>query len=191
MKKFFLLSLFVAACSLQLAAQEPSFAKGDKVVNLGIGFGSVLYTGTYYSTVIPPVSVSFEKGINDDILGGAVIGIGGYLGISSYKWEYPYNYMGATWGYKYTNIILGARGSVHYPFVEKLDTYAGLMLGYNISTSKEYGTIDPNYNYNESYGGFTYAFYVGGRYYFTESLAGMLELGYGISYLNLGVAFKL
>ncbi|NLF44178.1 MAG: hypothetical protein GX587_15915 [Bacteroidales bacterium] len=191
MKKFFLLSLFVAACSLQLAAQEPTFVKGDKVVNLGIGFGSILYSGTYYSTVIPPVSASFEMGIADGIAEKGSIGVGGYLGISSYKWEYPYYYQGATWGYKYTNFILGARGVFHYPLVEKLDTYTGLMLGFNISTTKEFGTIDPLYTNNDSYGGLAYAWYVGGRYYFTESLAGMLELGYGISYLNLGVAFKL
>ncbi len=33
---------------LQLIAQEPTFVKGDKVLNLGIGLGSTLYSGTYY-----------------------------------------------------------------------------------------------------------------------------------------------
>lgn len=191
MKKIFLLSLFVAACSLQLAAQEPTFVKGDKVVNLGIGLGSIYYSGLGYKTVIPPVSASFEMGILDGIAEKGSIGVGGYLGISSHKWESVYTYLGDTYGYKFTNIIIGARGVFHYPFVEKLDTYTGLMLGYDINIDKEYGNYYPGSDYVSGHSGLTYQWYVGGRYYFTESLAGMLELGYGISYLNLGVAFKL
>jgi hypothetical protein len=34
------------------------------------------------------------------------------------------------------------------------------------------------------------SFFVGGRYYFSEFFAAMLELGYGVSYLNIGVALK-
>ena len=36
-------------------------------------------------------------------------------------------------------------GSFHYPLVDKLDTYAGILLGYNIVTSKEIG--DPTGGY--------------------------------------------
>ena len=36
-----------------------------------------------------------------------------------------------------------------------------------------------------------YSWFVGARYYFTDKLAGMAELGYGITYLNLGVSLKL
>ena len=35
-----------------------------------------------------------------------------------------------------------------------------------------------------------WSIYVGGRWYFTDSFAAMLELGYGIAWLNIGVAFK-
>jgi len=38
--------------------------------------------------------------------------------------------------------------------------------------------------------GIAKAFYIGGRYYFTDNLAGMIELGYGIAYLNIGIALK-
>jgi hypothetical protein len=184
MKKL-LLSLFVIVFSLtQLLAQESTFKQGDKVLNLGIGFGSTFYSGSYYKAGIPPISASLEFGVKDGVLDKGSIGIGGYLGYSSHKWEY------SGWGWKYTNIILGVRGVFHYPLVNKLDTYTGLLLGYNIATSKEFGNSVPGYNYSASAGGVAYSWFVGGRYYFSDSFAVMLELGYGITYLNLGVALK-
>ena len=184
MKKL-LLVLFVAVFSLtQLLAQESTFKQGDKVLNLGIGFGSTFYSGTGYKAGIPPISASLEFGVKDGVLDKGSIGIGGYLGYSSHKWEYN------NWGWKYTNIIIGVRGVFHYPLVDKLDTYTGLLLGYNIASSKEFGTAIFGYNYSASSGGVAYSWFVGGRYYFTDKFAGMLELGYGITYLNLGVALK-
>ena len=183
MKKIALLLLVVMFALTQLVAQEPTFEKGDKVLNIGIGLGSTLYTGSYYKSQIPPLSASFEVGVADNVLEKGVIGIGGYLGYSSYK----YDYLG--WGWKYSNIVIGARGNFHYPLVDKLDTYTGLLLGYNIASSKEFG-ISTGYDYSASSGGVVYAWFVGARYYFTDTFAVMAELGYGITYLNLGVALK-
>jgi hypothetical protein len=183
MKK--LLLLFVIGCFTltQLVAQESTFNKGDKVLNIGIGFGTTLYSGTYYKSQIPPISASLEFGVADNILEKGVIGVGPYLGYSSYKYEY------SGWGWKYTNIIIGARGNFHYPLVNKLDTYTGLLLGYNVSSSKEFGTGYGD-DYNASSGGVVWSWFIGGRYYFSDNFAAMLELGYGVAYLNLGVALK-
>jgi hypothetical protein len=184
MKKL-LLVLLVAVFSLtQLLAQESTFKQGDKVLNLGIGIGSTLYTGSYYKAGIPPISASLEFGVKDGVLDKGTIGIGGYLGYSSHKWDY------SGWGWKYTNIVLGVRGVFHYPLVNKLDTYTGILLGYNIATSKEYGSPILGYNYSASSGGLVGAWFVGARYYFSDTFAVMGELGYGITYLNLGVALK-
>jgi hypothetical protein len=87
---------------------------------------------------------------------------------------------------------LGARGAVHYPIAEKLDTYSGLMIGPNIIISSEFGDWGDGINNNSaSSSGLIWAYYIGGRYYVKENLAIMAELGYGISYLTLGVALKL
>jgi hypothetical protein len=170
MKKL-LLSLIVVCFSLShLNAQDDMLVKGDKVVNLGIGFSSYWYG----STVIPPVSGSFEMGIVDGLIQGkGSVGVGGYLGYSSYKWL----------GYKSRNITIGARGAFHYPLVENLDTYAGVILGYNI-----YSDNDPYDTYN--YGNFVSGEFIGARYYFSDSFAAMAEVGFGIFNLNLGVALK-
>ena len=177
---FTFIAIFTAA---QLFAQESVFNKGDKVFNAGIGFGSSLYSGTGNKSLIPPLSASVEVGIVDNILEKGVIGVGGYMGFSQYKWEY------SNWGWKYTNLVLGARGNFHYPLVDKLDTYTGLMLGYNIRSSKEIGTATGNL-YEASASGLVSAWFVGARYYFQENLAAMAELGYGVAYLNLGIALK-
>lgn len=87
-------------------------------------------------------------------------------------------------------MIIGGRGTFHYPLVDKLDTYAGILLGYNISTSKEFGTVTPGYSYHSSNGGVVYAAFVGARYYFQNNFGVLGEFGYGISYLTLGVSLK-
>jgi len=158
---------------------QNTFNEGDNVLNLGLGIGSTLYTGAYYSSNIPPISASYEVGIKDELFDeNSSLGIGGYLGYSSSN----YRFSGSSSGF--SNFILGARGSLHYQFIDQFDTYAGLMLGYRIVSWQ-----------NDGFGsaassGFTSAFYLGGRYYFTESFAGMMELGYGVAYLNIGVALK-
>jgi len=188
MKKIFALLLLTIFALPFVKAQENVFAVGDKVVNLGIGFGSIGYSAFGYKTTVPPISISFEKGIKDGILDKGVLSIGGYLAYSANKWES--SWAGGSYGWKYTNIYLGARGVLHYPLVDKIDTYAGVLLGYHISSVHEIGTttgyVDPY-----SGGGLIFGGYVGGRYYFTDKLAAMGELGYGITWITIGVSIKL
>ena len=177
MKKL-LLVLSVALLSItQLLAQESTFKKGDKVLNLGIGFGNTYY-GSYYTSQMPAISASFEVGVADNILEKGSIGVGGLMSFSSAKYT---NY------YKTTNFIIGARGTFHYPLVSKLDTYTGLLIGYNFF----------NFSYYDNYAGADlsesggeFAWFVGARYYFSESFAAMGELGVGTTILTLGIALK-
>jgi hypothetical protein len=183
MRKLLLSFVVVFFTLTQLVAQEPSYSKGDKALNLGIGFGSTWYSGTYYHSSVPPVSASLEFGVADNILEKGVIGVGPYFGYSSYKWDY------SGWGYKYTNLIIGVRGNFHYPLANKLDTYVGLLIGYNVVSSKEFGT-PVGYDYSASSGGIRSAGYVGARYLFKPSFGVFAELGYGVTYLNVGVALR-
>ena len=185
MKTKHVLLLFVLF-SIPLSGYTQPFIKGDKVINVGLGIGSTLYSGTGYKMGVPPLSASFEIGVTE--LGPGIIGVGGYFGLSSYKWEDSFG--GSNYGWKYSNTIIGARGNYHYNFVEKLDTYAGLMLGYNFINSKEIGNWPYGYDYSVNSSYFIWSIYIGGRYYFSDSFAAMLELGYGIAWLNIGVAFK-
>ena len=183
MKKILLLFVIVVLSFAQLVAQESTFNKGDKVLNLGLGLGTSWYSGTYYKAQVPPISASFEVGIVDNILEKGVLGVGGYLGYSSYKSDY------GSYGWKFKNIVIGARGNFHYPLIDKLDTYVGLMIGYNVVSDKGWGDYT-GYDFGSSWGGIRTAEFVGARYYFSDNFAAMLELGYGVTYLNLGVSLK-
>jgi hypothetical protein len=178
--------LFILISMIPLTGNSQPFAAGDKVIGFGLGVGSTLYSGTGYSGRIPPLSASFEYGLQE--LGPGILGIGGYLGISSYKWET--SILGSTYGWRYSSVIIGARGGYHYSFVEQLDTYAGLLLGYNVVSAKATGDWPGGITAEASGSGVAWSLYIGGRYYFTDSFAAMLELGYGIAWLNLGVAYK-
>jgi hypothetical protein len=181
--KSLLLAILVVAGLTRVNAQ--GVQKGDKILNLGIGIGNALYSGSYYKSSMPALSASIEFIAKDNLFDAkSALGLGAYVGYSSYKWEY------SSWGYKYSNLIIGPRGYLHYNFLDKLDTYGGLLLGYNIANAKEFGNSIPGYDYTATSSGFIWSVFIGGRYYFSDSFAGMLELGSGITYLNIGVALK-
>lgn len=183
LKSLLLVTVFAMSC---LVSRAQVVENGEKILNLGVGLGTALYSGSGYTGSVPPISASLEVVLKDDLFdGNGALGVGGYLGYAAYKWEY------SGWGWKYSNIIIGPRGYLHYNFLENLDTYAGVMLGYNVVSSKETGNSIPGYNYNASSGGVIFSGFIGARYFFNEKVAAMAELGSGIAYLNLGVALKL
>lgn len=185
MKKLVFALALIFFIPIMAFSQDPIANLGDKYLNLGLGLGSTVYTGSGYSVTLPPLSVSYEQIILDEVIDKGSIGVGGYFGIAAFRYKFP----AADWGWKYSNYVLGARGSFHYPLIDNLDTYTGLILGYEIVKAKEIGTIQTGYS--AALSGMVWSWYLGGRYFFSEKFAGMVELGYGITYLNLGVAIKL
>jgi hypothetical protein len=64
------------------------------------------------------------------------------------------------------------------------------MLGYDIVSAKSFGTMG-TYAGSATASGLAYSWFLGGRYYFNEKFAGLLELGYGISYITVGLAIDI
>ena len=190
--RMFVALMMVAAMSVATVNAQSVFSQGDKVLNLGFGIGNYL-GGTDYKTTIPPISASFEYCVKDNLFNEkSSLGIGGLIAYSANKWETSYtDWDGSkkTVGFKYTYFILGARGVFHYQFIDRLDTYGGLMLGYNVSSSKYIGTSTNNHR-TDSMGGVILSGFVGARYYFNDKVAAFAELGFGIAVLNLGVSLK-
>jgi hypothetical protein len=187
MKKngLFLALLFVCGVS---AAQTPTFEKGDKVLNLGIGFG-----GNYYSSYssgyskTPFLSASLDVGVVDGVFDKGTIGVGGYIGFSSSKWD-----SGSDYGWKESDLIIGPRGTLNYPLVDKLDTYAGLLLAYHSVTFKRTGNWSGYPDYSASSSGVYFSGFIGARYYFSNNFGVMLELGSGgLALASLGITLKL
>ena len=191
MKKLFFTLAVIFACVSVSKAQEDVFQKGDMVLGVGIGIGNTLNSSGYKSS-IPPIIIMGEYGLTDALIkktGKGYVGVGGYLSYTANKYEYSYAGSG-TYGWKYTYMIIGGRGAFHYQLVDKLDTYAGVIAGFNIASSKSYGDWGSTTLSASSNGGFVYSTFVGARYFFTDKIAVFAEVGYGFNLLEAGVAFK-
>jgi hypothetical protein len=189
MKKLLSLAL-VMGLAFSVLAQRPSFKKNDIVGNATIGFGRTVYIGDEYKTTVPAIAMSGEVGFMDNFLNDAVIGVGGYVGYSAFKTAFQTG--GVTYGYKYSDLILAARGTFHYPFVDNLDTYAGILIGFEFVSSRYYDDYDGTEIPGSSDIGnpLAWSTFVGARYYFNKNLSACAEVGYGIAFINLGVGYK-
>jgi hypothetical protein len=181
MKRILLISLLLVI-AVSLSFSQMAYKMGDQVVNLGIGLGG--FAGAYGSGGVA-ITGGYEYGVTENI------SLGGVLGYSSSSNDY---FDGS---YKYTYFLIGARGAYHLDLLHnpKIDTYGGILLGYNI--------VSNSWTYNNGYGSFGYyspsasssylelGLFVGGRYYFDPHWAVQAELGYGLGILNIGIAYKL
>jgi hypothetical protein len=178
MRRLVLIFAAIALFSGSLNAQE-TFQKGTKVFKFGVGLNG---NGT-------PVEFTFEKGVANDFLGvkGMALGLGANLGYYGYKEDF--NNLAGSFSWKYSNIILAGRAMVHYQFIDKLDTYAGIMLGYNVASASYSG---PNAGSipSPSVGGVVWGGIIGARYEISKNWGAYIELGKSTSYANLGVAYK-
>lgn len=158
---------------------KAQFAEGDRLLNLGLG------VSTHYSGGIP-VSITYEQQAIDPNL--SVGGIVGFLSHSS-------SFNGT--GYSYNVFLFGARGSYHFNELlskaanlnmKNIDLYAGAGLAYQTINWNSPSPIGKSSNYDNR---LRLLFHIGGRYYFTNTIAAYLELGdVGASTMQVGIAFK-
>jgi hypothetical protein len=182
--------VLLAATLLATKTKAQFFEKGTNVISAGVGLGG--HYGSYsYASQTPSLSLQYEKGIWD-IPGPGVISLGGYAGIKGYKNSSSSGSYHYTEKWNYT--VIGVRSAYHYNGIniEKLDVYGGVMLSYNILSYKYTDNSGGSSTYRGGSYGSTLGFsaYAGGRYLFTEQLAAFAELGFGVSYLTLGLAYK-
>lgn len=175
MKKL-LSSLFVVAL-LACGTANAQYAQGDKLLNVGVGLAG------YYGGGLP-LGASFEYGITPEISVGAQIDF--------YTWSYNYGF--GLGKYRYTFIPVAVRGSYHVNELlnlnnDKVDLYGGVQLGYYISSYSGDGFAGTGFN--NAYGNqVLFGIHLGGKYYFKPNLGAFAEVGYGVSAVKLGVAFK-
>lgn len=180
MKKF-LLAALVFVGSLGVANAQEIASKGTSMVNLGIGLG-YRFGG---SMSVPPLSVAYDYSLKSGLIdGNGAITLGGYLAYTSAN----YSYWAQSTTASYT--VLGVRGMFHYQFVPKLDTYAGLMLGYHFTSVSSTAPAE-HYESSIAASAFDMGVILGARYFFTPRIGAFTELGYTLPYWNLGVTFKL
>jgi hypothetical protein len=186
--KMILLSLLLALMIplFTLNAQTSTFKQGDLVFNAGLGLGATYgtYWGSLYTPTVPPIFITGDYCLRED-LGPGNLGVGGILAYSSYKYEYDPSY-----GSKYNVIFIGVRGTYHFvDLVDKMDLYGGISLGGKIQIEKPYGDNNgATYDVNPSTA--LVEIFAGARYYFSDNVGVMSELGYGVAWIKLGVSLK-
>lgn len=182
MKKILISIISLLVLSITgMNAQKSTFAKGYQTLNVGLGIGGTIYSDGY-KMLVPPISAAYDYCLADGFLNGnGSFGVGGYTAFGASRYKASGNHIDRT------HFILGARASLHYEFVPLLDTYAGLMLGYDIDNTS--GHIE-GHKTSDDNTGFAYSGFLGIRYYFSPTIAGYAELGYGVTYASLGVTFR-
>lgn len=182
--KVFLTVLLLISAHTFCSSQNAHFAKGHIVLQPGIGFISTLGSSTDEGIGIttplkvPPVSLVSDVGITESV------SLGGYIATASSDVFYEDFAQRVKLG-TLKHFVVGVRGLYHFELTEKLDTYGGAMLGYNAISAK---------GFDDSEGtaaGFTYTLLAGARYPFTPQIGAFLELGYGVSAINVGLSIRI
>ena len=93
-------------------------------------------------------------------------------------------------------MLIGARATYHFAIegaiAEKLDPYAGVMVGYVVtSSSNNVPAGTNNISYTEKGGAVGAGAFAGARYYFAPNFGVHAEVGYNIiAVLNTGITFR-
>jgi len=94
---------------------------------------------------------------------------------------------------KYTVFTPGVRFAYHQRVLENLDTYASVVLGYNVIRSKRSGSdaLDLT-QFTNKIPTFAYFTSAGARYYFSQQWAAYGEIGYGtMTFVNVGLTYRI
>jgi len=181
MKRIVLFAIAMVLISAEYtSAQESSFEQNDNVVNLGIGIGGSYYgyAGWTGYTRLPTFVLGYERCIIGHLFNDqSALGVGGLAGVTYANHS----------SWTSTDLMVGLRGAMHYAFVDKLDTYAGVMFGFNIHSWKWKGSSE---SVHSGHSGLAYGVFAGARYYFAGPVAVYAEVGYGFTLLNAGLSIN-
>jgi hypothetical protein len=140
-----------------------TFEKGESLVgvNLGVKLGIDSKTA---------VSAFYEYGVSNLFVDECMLGAGFFGGYyrNELKGEIEKIY------------IAGVRINVHYQFIDRLDTYAGIDPNFNIKT----------YKLQKDEARFTCYFHIGGRYYLTNWLGVFAEMSTGYNNFSGGFSIR-
>ncbi len=178
MKKTVALLLIIVFAPSLVFAQGALPKEGDIFVGGRAGLGA-------YGASIG-FGGGFEKIVQENFLNlgdiPASLGVGGSIGYSSYQSDI----FGTTSNWKYTNMVFLASAWYHADVLKKenIDTYLKFSVGYNAGKVKAEGFANIP---TPTIGGVVISSAVGARYFFTDSIAAVAEVGWGFGILRLGL----
>lgn len=182
-----LVAIVVMGLASTTANAQEIFGKGTQTFTAGVGL-----FGTMANVKVPPLMLSYEYGVAENLINGN----NGSIGIGVKGGYYATGTDAVGFKNRIHSGIIGGTASFHYQFASKFDTYAGIFLGaYLVGASSSVGSVGgldiaATQKNSAVSAGFGWGAHLGGRYYFTPAFAVNAELGYGYSILNLGVTFR-
>jgi hypothetical protein len=164
MKKLVLLSVLLTTLVFSAQADYDdlyTFEQGTNLVGVNVGLGSNNTTA---------FSAFYEYGLSKLFVDECTLG-GGIFG------GYYHSKLGKETLNRY---ILGVKANIHYQFIDRLDTYAGIAPNFNIRSYKQ----------DKDKAKFACYFHVGGRYYLTNWLGVFAEISTGFNNFSGGLSIK-
>lgn len=174
----------------------------NNILSFGFGMGGYYpYTGTTY-VENPNLTLYYDNPVFKN-MGPGIVSLGGMLSYKSIYSTYTDYYSGYNYQQRWDYFITGARVSYSlrpFPNNENIETYAGGMVAYYITTFKFESNdpnssepTDPGYSLksNNSPNFFALSIYAGVRSWFNNHTCVWLELGYGYSSLAFGVSYRI
>ncbi len=197
-------SLTLAGLAQEKTAGSDSnspFKQGTSLLSLKMGVGTNYYFNEgrkyhkYDEGRTPVFALAYENAVSD-LMGIGYIGLGVEGGYSHAR-QYDNKY----WASEADIYHFGMIGNYHFdfhmitkePFFEKVDLYAGLGLFFRFEN--RYATEDTNKDFEGVIqykdNGYIFNVCLGGRYFFTDKISAMFQLGSGLTHADMGLTFKL
>lgn len=189
--------------------------KNSHTFNLGVGFPNkldALFRGLDLIGIVeggratPQLTFKYEYGLTEEIGFGLHVG---YYELQSPKLQFEVPELvgllcdifpegcelinnTVSGNLKVTALSIAGRGAYHFQFLDKLDTYSSVVVGYSFLREKTTGEGITDQFSGINVPSFVYFTSVGGRYYFNEHWGIYGEFGYGsITYANAGLTYRL
>lgn len=198
MLRKFAFGIVLAALGLGVSSKvnAQAFEKGGTYLNLGLGGSNFLHInpdndfyGGFYGSTVGGITLQMEWGIHEYVGLGFCTGIQGGRRGGYYGWYGPYNGP----GYGELAVPIGLIVNFHfYQLIEdktskdihgdKLDIYAGVNVGSGLSFYPTPNRIFPLLFFGPQ---------VGAKYYVTPNIGLGGEIGWGKTFVNGGVTFRL
>jgi hypothetical protein len=169
---------FLVVVSIFLFPASSSAQFGETSTFLGPHIGLAAFESS------PTFGANFETAINKPgELGDGILAISGRADYTSFDW-------GTGSYYKWTLISIGAYCNYHFKVGEgKFDPFVGLGLGYHIWDHSYTGPEGGDLFTGTWSSGISIDATAGARYFFSKSMALRALLGFGVTYLVVGLDF--
>lgn len=182
-----LLIILFLIISSSTFSQNP-YKAGDRIAQFGMGYG---FYGIKGDVSTPPLSLGLQFVSVPEVSVGAIFG----YTTTKNSWTSPaLQYLGAPFTSiegTYSYYMTGLRAEYHFVSdTTDFDGYFGISGGYTFVSYSHSTNVYDQYGFSAdgSYGFF--GIHGGIRYYFRPNFAFFGEVGYGLGYITVGIAYK-